>query len=52
MDSRIHREVSVRFGGEGTSVPLAYGPEDFDKETGYYHVPVNFYAENNSVLEN
>ena len=28
------------------------GPEDFDKETGYYHVPVNFYAENNSVLEN
>lgn len=21
------------------------GPEDFDKETGYYHVPVNFYLE-------
>lgn len=23
------------------------GPEDFDKETGFYHVPVNFYYENN-----
>lgn len=21
------------------------GPEDFDRETGYYHVPVNFYLE-------
>ena len=21
------------------------GPEDFDKETDYYHVPVNFYLE-------
>ncbi len=25
MDSRIHRKVYVRFGGEGASVPLAYG---------------------------
>ena len=21
------------------------GSEDFDRETGYYHVPVNFYLE-------
>lgn len=26
------------------------GPEDFEKETGYYHVPVNFFIEGN--LEN
>lgn len=27
------------------------GPEEFEKETGYYHVPVNFYAEGASNLE-
>lgn len=46
MDSRIHREVSVRFGGEGTSVPLAYGDEMYESDTGYFHVPINFYVLN------
>ena len=27
------------------------GPETFERETGYYHISVNFCAENNSVLE-